>query len=510
MATARITADIAILGSGPGGATMAYALRDRGAKVVLLERGDFLPKEPENQSVRAVFRESRYKAGETWLDGHGKPFAHGTHYFVGGNTKLFGACLARLRESDFDGYELEDGWSPQWPHGYADLEPHYAEAERIYRVHARIGDDFLEPPRSGDYPFGPVDDDPVIAALRERLAAQGLRPFSLPLGIDVRPGGRCVRSRECDAFPCPLDAKSDADVCCVRPALRSPDVRLVTRTFAKRLITDRTGRHVTHVEADVAGEHTEVIAQRFVVSCGAVNSAALLLRSANAQHPDGLANSSGQVGRNYMHHTNAALLAVDPRRTNEIRFQKTLGINDFYFGDAESADEWPFPLGSAQLVGKVHGEMIKSQRPILPLRLATALARRSIDWWLFTEDAPLPGNRVTLGAGGAIKVTWRPTNTGSQDRLITATARMMRRAGYPLILTQRWGLPTNSHQSGTLRFGTDPGTSVLDPMCRAHDVDNLYAVDGSFFPSVGGGPGGPTLTIAAQALRVADESDLAR
>jgi choline dehydrogenase-like flavoprotein len=509
MATARVTADIAILGSGPGGATMAYALRDSGAKVVLLERGDFLPKEPENQSVRAVFREGRYKPSETWLDGEGKPFVPGTHYFVGGNTKLFGACLARLRESDFHAYELEDGPSPAWPHGYAELERHYAEAERIYRVHARNGDDFLEPPRSGEYPFGPVDDDPAIAELRDRLAAQGLRPFSLPLGIDVRPGGRCVRSRECDAFPCPVDAKSDADVCCVRPALRSPDVRLVTRALAKRLVTDHTGRRVTHVEADVAGEHTEVVAGRFVVSCGAVNSAALLLRSANAQHPEGLANSSGQVGRNYMHHTNAALLAIDPRRTNEIGFQKTLGINDFYFADPERSDGWRFPLGSAQLVGKVQGEMIRSQQPWLPLRLAMALARRSVDWWLFTEDTPLPENRVTLGPGGAIRLTWRPTNTGSQNRLIKATARMMRRAGFPLILTRRWGLPTNSHQSGTLRFGADPTTSVLDPLCRAHDVDNLYAVDGSFFPSVGGGPGGPTLTIAAQAMRVAEESDLA-
>jgi choline dehydrogenase-like flavoprotein len=508
METRRIRADIAIIGSGPGGATTAYALRESGANVVVLERGDFLPKEPENQSVDAVFRRGRYKAPDIWLDGACRPFAPGNHYFVGGNTKVFGACLARLRESDFGAYELEDGLSPAWPHGYGELEPYYAEAERIYRVHGTAGDDMLEPPRSADYPFPAVADDPVIAELRQRISAQGLRPFSLPMGIDVGPGGRCVRSRECDAFPCPHDAKSDADVCCMRPALASENVTLLTHAFAKRLVTDPTGRRVVRAEAEIEGEHVEVVAQRFVVSCGAANSAALLLRSANAQHPEGLGNGSGQLGRNYMQHTNAAMIAIDPRHPHDIGFQKTLGLNDFYFSDPQARKPWPYPLGSAQLVGKVQGGMIRSQKPFIPRLIADAMARRSVDWWLFTEDAPLERNRVTLSQGGSIQVTWTPTSTGSQARLVRAVGRMMRRAGYPIVLTQHWGVATNSHQSGTLRFGSDPAVSVLDPLCRAHEVDNLYAIDGSFFPSVGGGPGGPTLTIAAQALRVVAESDL--
>jgi choline dehydrogenase-like flavoprotein len=497
------SADVVVMGSGPGGATLAYALRDSGAKVLLLERGDFLPREPENWSARSVFLEKRYKADETWLDGSGGTFQPGNHYFVGGNTKVYGACLARLRSTDFDAYELEDGLSPAWPFGYDELEPYYAEAERIFRVHATAGDDPHDPPRSAPPPYPPVAHDPVIADLAKRLEGQGLRPFALPMGLDVRPGGACVLSRSCDAFPCPRGAKSDAEVCCVRPAVESGGVELLTRARVRRLVTDPTGRRVVKAEIDHAGETVEVTGGAFALACGAVNSAALLLRSASSAHPTGLANSSDQVGRNYLQHMNAALMAVDPRRRRDTVFQKTLGVNDFYY-------RIPGAPGSMQLVGKVQPEMVVAQRPRVPLRTARWLAERSVDWWLFTEDAPLPENRVTLAAGGRIRVSWRPTNVRAQRDLVRACARAMRRAGYPLTLVERFGVATNSHQAGTLRMGADPATSVVDPLGKAHDLDNLYVVDGSFFPSLGGGPGGPTLTIAAHALRVAARSDLTR
>jgi len=299
-------------------------------------------------------------------------------------------------------------------------------------------------------------------------------------------------------------------VCCVRPALESDSVRLVTRAYARRLRTDPLGRIVTKLEATIDGETAEVRAGRFVVSCGAVNSAALLLRSADSRHPHGLANSSGQVGRNYLQHMNGTVMAVDPTATKPTVFQKTLGVNDFYFADPQATDDWGFPLGSIQLIGKIQAEMIKSARPAVPLPAARALAARSVDWWLFTEDASLADNRVTLGPGGAIQVSWRPTNAGSQRRLAAATRRIMRAAGYPLVFSEVHGVATNSHQAGTLRFGSDPASSVLDPYCKTHDLDNLYAVDSSFHPSLGGGPGGPTLTIAAMALRTARLSDLVR
>ena len=505
----QITTDIAIIGSGAGGGTIAYALRNSGATVLLLERGEFLPSEPENSSARAVFIEKRYKPRETWIDGDGTPFQPGsTHYFVGGNTKMYGACLARYRAEDFGAYDLEDGPSPAWPIDYAQLAPYYDEAEAIYRVHGQAGADFMEPPRNGvQYPFPPVAHHPVIQRLADSLSAQGLRPFPLPMGIDVRPGGRCVLSKSCDGFACPHDAKSDADVCCVRPALLSDDVQLRTRALARRLVTDPSGRTVVRLEAEIDGESVDVVAAKYVLSAGAVNSAALLLRSANSSHPNGLANSSDQVGRNYLQHMNGTLIAVDPLHKNDAVFQKTLGVNDFYSGDPQDP-AWPFPLGSVQLIGKLQAEMVTSSRRI-PLPVARAFAERSVDWWTFTEDTPLAENRVTIASNDTIQVTWRPTNVESQRRLLAATARMMRRAGYPLVFTETHGVAVNSHQAGTLRFGDDPATSVLDPHCRAHDLSNLYVVDGSFHPSLGGGPGGPTLTIAAMALRVAAESDLA-
>jgi choline dehydrogenase-like flavoprotein len=489
------------MGSGPGGATLAYALRDSGARVLLLERGDFLPREPENWSAQAVFREGRYKADESWVDANLRPFQPGNHYCVGGSTKVYGACLARLRRTDFEAYDLEDGTSPAWPFGYEELEPYYGEAERIFRVHTASGDDPHDPPRSSAPPYPPVPHDPVIADLARRLERQGLRPFSLPLGIDLRDGGACVLSKACDAFPCLVGAKSDAEVCCVRPAVESGAVELITRARVERLITDRGGRRVVRAQVDHAGEHLDITAGAFVLACGAVNSAALLLRSANSAHPHGLANSSDQVGRNYLQHMNAALMAVDPRAQKATQFQKTLGVNDFYYSIAGAP-------GSMQLVGKIQPEMITAQRPSIPHRLARWLAERSVDWWLFTEDAPLAENRVTLEASGQIRVSWRPTNVRAQRSLIRTCSRMMRRAGYPLTLVQRFGVATNSHQAGTLRMGDDPTTSVVDPLGKAHDLDNLYVVDGSFFPSLGGGPGGPTLTIAAHALRVAARSDL--
>ena len=490
--------DLVIIGAGMGGGVLTYALRNSGARILLVEAGDFLPQEPENWQPEAVFGHNRYKPDETWYGADGKPFQPGVHYFVGGNTKVYGAALPRFRRQDFGVVEHEGGASPAWPISYADLEPYYAEAEGIFFVHGQVGEDPTEPPRSGPYPFPAVPHEPYIEDLRLRLAAQGLHPFHYPMAIDLREGGRCIRCKTCDGFPCQVLAKGDADVCAVRPALESPHVTLWTRCRAQRLVADESGRRVTAVELVRSGERVEVRADRFVVSCGAVNSALLLLRSANGQHPNGLANSSGQVGRNYMVHNNTALMAVAPWRRNPTVFQKTLAVNDFYF----RGPNFPYPMGNIQLLGKLQAGMLTAAQPLMPKPILQGMADRSVDWWVMSEDLPDPNNRIELRNDGKVVVHWKPNNMVAHRQLVEAARRMMRRAGYPLVFIKPMGIETNSHQCGTLRFGDDPASSVLDPYCRTHDVENLYVVDSSFFPS--SAAMNPALTIAAQALRVAE------
>jgi choline dehydrogenase-like flavoprotein len=493
-------ADIVVIGTGAGGGATAWGLRNLGARVLLLERGGFLPKEPQNASAEAVFVENRYKAREKWQDADGAPFSPGIHYNVGGNTKVYGAALPRMREADFGEIRHHGGDSPAWPIAYADLEPWYAAAERLYWVHGEAGIDPTDPWRSGPFPFPAMDPDPYMADLSETLRGQGLHPAPLPVGLDWRPGGACVRCGTCDAFPCRYDAKGDAEVCTVRPALASPSVELWTDARAVRLLTDDAGRRVNGLEVERAGERLRVSADLVVVSCGAVNSAALLLRSANDKHPRGLANSSGLVGRNYMVHTNAVLVAIDPRRRNPTVFQKTVTVNDWYLAGADPA--FPWPMGNLQPVGKLQAAMLAGGAPRwTPTPLLAAAAARSVDWWVMSEDLPDPANKVTLAPDGAIRVHWRPNNLAAHDALMDRAKTALRRAGYPVLLDRRMGIETNSHQCGTVRFGHDPATSVLDPFCKAHDLDNLYVVDGGFFPS--STAVNPALTIVAQALRVA-------
>jgi choline dehydrogenase-like flavoprotein len=490
--------DIVIIGTGMGGGTLAYALRNSGARILLVERGNYLPQEPENWEPKAVFKQKRYKPAEMWEDTGGKPFLPGVHYFIGGNTKVYGAALPRLRRQDFEAIEHEGGTSPAWPIRYADLEPYYAAAENIYFVHGQEASDPCEPPRSSPYPFPYVPHEPYIEELGDRLRAQGVNPFRLPMGIDLRDGGRCIRCKTCDGFPCKLLAKADADVCAVRPALESPTLELWANTYARRLLTDDTGKRVISVELERDGAKLVVSADTFVVSCGAVNSAALLLRSSNVTHPHGLANSSGLVGRHYMVHNNTALMAIDPRRPNPTVFQKTMAINDYY----HRGPDWQYPLGNLQMLGKLQAGMLTAAKPLVPGFILQGMADHSVDWWVMSEDLPDPENRITLAPDGGIRVHWKPNNRVAHEKLIRVATRLMRAAGYPLVLVQRMGIDTNSHQCGTLRFGDDPSTAVLDTFCKAFDLDNLYVVDSSFFPS--SSAVNPALTIAAQTLRVAD------
>ncbi|WP_136056021.1 GMC family oxidoreductase [Microbacterium sp. K24] len=494
-----ISTDILVVGSGMGGGTLAWALRNSGREVLIVERGAFLPREPENSQPDQVFVSGRYKTASPWLDGATKrQFQPGAYYWVGGNTKMYGACLPRFREDDFEETTHEDGISPRWPFSYADLEPFYVQAEKLYQVHGRAGEDPSDPPRSEDYPAVALEHEPEIQRLAERLQKQGLSPFHMPNGMNLDTLEERRRNTTADGSPSEDGTKSDAENRAIRPALQSDTVRLLTGAFVEKLLTNEDGTRVVAAEAIVDGRRRRIEANQFVVSAGAVNSAALLLRSASDEHPDGLANSSGLLGRNYMQHNSTFFIAINPFRRNRTAWQKTLGINDWYWRGPDG----DVPLGSVQMLGKLQGAMIKSARRWIPTWMLNMATRRSIDMFLLTEDLPRYDNRVTL-TGGRPTVTWTPNNVGAHRRLTELLSSAVRKAGYPIVLTERMGISSDSHMCGTAVAGNDPKRSVLDKNCRTHDIPNLWVVDGSFFPSSAGL--NPALTIAANALRVAPE-----
>jgi choline dehydrogenase-like flavoprotein len=499
-----IETDVAIVGSGMGGSVLARGLAERGIQSLVIERGTYLPREPENWQPEQVFQASRYKPDDPWWDVLGKRwFNPGVHYFVGGNTKVYGASLPRFREQDFGVLQHADGTSPAWPFTYDELEPWYGRVETMFDVHGTPGSDPTEPWRSSPYPYPALAHDSSLQRVVDGFVRQGLHPSFSAMGLDRRERGTCILCPTCDGFPCQVGAKSDAERSGLTPALATGHATLLDHTRITRLITDDQGRRVVAAVGTRNGEPVEVRARTFVVSAGAVNSAILLLASANDKHPNGLANSSGQVGRNYMVHNATFTVAFDPRHRNNVSFQKTLMVNDWYLESPEG-----YPLGNIQMLGKLRGAMVKSEKPLVPVWALDMATNRSWDFYLESEDLPDPENRVALGPGGRIEVTWRPNNMRAHEGLVKHTKRALKAMGFPIVQTQTMGIETNSHQCGTCVAGTDPATSVLDPLCRTHDVDNLLVVDGSYFPS--SAAVNPSLTIAAQALRVAYEGDVLR
>lgn len=494
--------DLIIIGTGAGGGTMLHALAPSGARILVLERGEAVPRDDHNWDPVAVWKDLRYRTTETWLDERGSAFVPYMHYGIGGNTKFWGSVLYRLRREDFGDLEHAEGLSPGWPIDYDTLAPYYDRAELLYGVRGEAGVDPTEPPR-GPYPHPAVPHAPAMQRLIDEMRGMGLRPSPLPLGV-LNPGeeGGCVLCNTCNSFPCKLGAKSDAEVCCVEPALAHENVTLWTGAFARRLITDGAGRRVRAVEVEYQGDVLQVEAPLVVVSCGAANSAALLLRSATPEHPEGLANSSGLVGRRYMAHLATMMQGFHPFRPNDTVFQKTVAINDYYFG----GEDFRHPLGHIQSQGRTHGVMAKVVGdgiiPGIPLRAYDAWVARGVDWLAMSEDLPDEENRVTVDGQGRLRLQYRANNLRAHLALVKTTTRLLRRLGFWKVMTHSHQSRNTTHQCGTLVFGHDPARSVLDPFCRTHDVPNLFVVDASFFPS--SAAVNPSLTIIAQALRVAD------
>ena len=488
--------DVIVIGSGAGGGTVTRELAEHGVAVLLLERGKSVPHEADNQSVEEVFNRKKYSSNETWLDRDGKPFRPSTWYNVGGSTKFFGTVLTRLRERDFEVLEHAEGVSPAWPISYADIEPYYARAEVMFGVHGDASDDLTEPPRSSPYPYKPVGSEPVIARVIDSLKRKGLHPFPLPVAVDLHVGGKCIRCSTCDGFPCEFGAKNDAETRAVEPALATGNVELWTGAFVRRLILSPNGRSVTGVEVDHQGEVKTLSAKIVVVSSGAVISAALLMRSANSSAPNGLSNSSGLVGRNYMTHNLTTMMAISPS-INPTKFQKTLALNDFYFGEKD----FPYPMGNVQTLGKLQAGMLVAGASYLPRFMGTELTRRSLDILVTSEDLPHRENRVTL-ENGQVRISVSPNNLTGHRRLNKRVKSLLREIGFPLVLSKTLPINFAAAQCGTIRMGSNQEEAPLDAYCRSFDHSNLFVVDASFFPS--SGAVNPALTIAAQALRAAD------
>jgi choline dehydrogenase-like flavoprotein len=511
--------DVIVIGTGAGGGSIAHRLAPSGKRVLLLERGDYLPRERANWDSTQVFVRGQYRAPEFWYDKHGNKFPPEVNYYVGGNTKFYGAALFRLRPEDFREIKHHGGISPAWPISYEDLEPYYTQAEHLYLVHGRHGEDPTEGFASADYRYPPVEHEARIQELSDHLEKLSLHPFHLPIGVNLTQDdhGRpthdsvCIRCDRVDGFPCLVNGKADAQVTCVDPALEHDNVTLVTKANVRELKTDASGRTVTTVVATVGDdERVEFNADIIVVAAGAVNSAVLLLRSANDKHPRGLANNSDVVGRHYMRHNNLAMMALS-KEPNRTKFQKTLALNDWY----HKAEDFEYPLGGIQMLGKSDAEQIRANAPhwagaLSPEKPFAELAEHAVDFWLSSEDLPAPENRVTLGSDDSVHLAVdEKNNVEGLKRLRHKLQSMLGDLGmeeqlhhHSIYLHKGMPIGATAHQSGTVRFGTDPATSALDVNCKAHDLDNLYVVDTSFYPSIGAV--NPSLTAIANALRVGD------
>jgi choline dehydrogenase-like flavoprotein len=488
--------DIVIIGSGIGGATIAAGLAPTGARITILEAGGHIEDRPENRDQRAIFQRGHFRPNETWYEESGAAFNPGNYYYVGGNSKFYGAVLTRYRREDFEEIEHREGVSPAWPFPYDELEPWYSRAEQLYQVRGALGEDPTEPAHSGPYPFPPVPDEPPIAELRAKLKQAGVHPYSLPLGIDL---DRWLERGQTpwDAHPHSFDGKMDAETAALSIALQHANVSLLTNAKVTRLETEPDGSRINQVHYRHNGEQRTLSPRLVILSAGAVQSSVLLLRSANTGHPKGLANSSDQVGRNFMNHNSSAVLAVSPTFRNTSVYQKTFGFNDFYLSDGKGGP----PLGNVQLLGRVSAAILKANLRAIPEWLLAQISARAVDFYAMSEDIPHPESRVIVD-GERIVLKWKRTNWNAHLDLVVKLKSILKDCGFPLVFSRAFDKRTPSHQCGTVRFGDDPANAPLDIYCRAFDHPNLFVVDASFLPT--SAAVNPALTIAAQALRVAE------
>lgn len=476
MSRGDLRCDAVVIGTGMGGASFAYGLARRGLDVIVLDEGEPIRHDGADLSPVHVFR-------------------FGERPYVGGLTKFYGASMYRLREMDFRATELEVGVSPAWPISYDDLEPFYGEAERLYKVHGSSEHDTTEPPRSTPWPHAPIPHQGPARDLVERLTHRaGVGVSHIPRSLDYDPpgGGRCVLCRHCDAYFCPRDAKLDAEVAALRPAVASGRVHVLTSTTCLRVLTTPDGRRVTGARARQNGVEFTVHANVVASAAGITGTPVLLWRSRTDRHPHGLANGSRSLGRNFAAHTQGWIFPVKPRVQHTPFHQKTFAIHAYY----ASAPGWPFPAGAIQAAGYIQPlGMSRRYRPF-----AAALLYNSFHTFVMTESVPGPETGFALSDDGATLLAPPRQNTRTFARLRRHAIEVFRAAGYvvvaPRLYDSKW------HGVGTARMGADAATAVVDAGCRSHEIEGLYVVDASALPSPGAVNTG--LTIAALALRAAD------
>jgi choline dehydrogenase-like flavoprotein len=490
------TPDIVIIGSGIGGATVASGLAASGASILILEAGDHIADRPENRDQRAIFQRGHFRPKEMWYEHGGEAFNPGNYYNVGGNSKFYGAVLVRYRREDFLEMAHREGVSPAWPFPYEELEPWYSRAEQLFQVRGALGQDPTEPHHSEPYPFPPIPDEPAISSVRGRLKANGMHPYSLPLGVDIDKWLAKAKT-PWDAHPNSFDGKMDAETTALAYALQHRTVKLQTRSRVVRIETSDDGARIETVHYEHNGEAKSVSPKLVILSAGAVQSSVLLLRSANARFKTGLANASDQVGRNFMNHNSSAVLAISPFYRNDSIYQKTFGFNDFYLSDGEGGP----PLGNVQLLGRVSGAILKANLPRVPEWLLNQISAHAIDFYAMSEDIPHPESRIMVD-GDRIVMKWHRTNWDAHLDLVAKLKAVLKKSGFPIVLSRPFDKRTPSHQCGTVKMGNDPATAPLDTFCRAYDHRNLFVVDASCLPT--SAAVNPALTVAAQALRVAE------
>ena len=491
--------DVIVIGSGAAGGTIAGQLAASGKRILLLERGGVMPLADQNVADVDLFRKDRYHPGEQWFGTDGDPFSPQTIYALGGNSKIWGGVLERMREREFGGLPLQEGTAPNWELSYEDFAPYYDRAEALYRVHGEAGVDPTEPGRTGPYGHRPRSFEPWVAELRAALERQGTHPYALPLSWS--------ESAE--------DPTGDAELFGVDLAKQASNVTVRDRVKVRRLHVNPSGTEVRAVEAEVDGHAWLFSGDLVVLAAGAINSAAILLRSATEHHSRGLANGSDQVGRNLMKPQLTSIIQL-AAAANSGRYGRSLGITDYLWGDSNVS----FPLGSIASGGGVLQDALFAESPpvlslvtkLMPNFGLEQLAARSVTWWAMSPVLPDAHNRVTL-RGNHLQIHYLPNNREAHDRLVYRWIDTLKKVENDPLCHVVKPAPTHPRGEapltvmgsvcGTCRMGSNPATSVVDLQGRSHELANLYVADASVFPScpaVGMG-----LTVIANALRIGDQ-----